>query len=46
MRTLSMGDHFDISIERKLESSTDGAKRGVRRIDLITGDERRRCWYE
>lgn len=44
-----MSDHFDITLERKLESSADGAERGVtgvRRIELITGPERRRRWSE
>lgn len=44
-----MSDHFDITLERKLESSGDetapgGA--GVRRIELITGAERRRRWSD
>jgi transposase len=42
-----MSDDFDIRLERKLESKTDG--RGgdvtdVRRIELITGAGRRRRW--
>ena len=40
-----MRDHFDITLERKLEISADGAEpgmTGVRRIELITGCERRR----
>lgn len=41
-----MSDHFDITLERKLESSADGTVRGVRRIELITGAERRRRWSE
>ena len=44
-----MSDHFDITLERKLESSGEGAGRGVtgvRRIELITGAERRRRWSE
>ena len=44
-----MSDHFDITLERKIESNTDGAERGVtgvRRIELITGSERRRRWSE
>lgn len=44
-----MSDHFDIMLERKLESSADAADRGrsgVRRIELITGAARRRRWSE
>lgn len=44
-----MSDHFDITLERKLESSTDNAgdgRTGVRRIELITGCERRRRWSD
>ena len=44
-----MSDHFDITLERKLESSANGAGHGVsgvRRIELITGPERRRRWSE
>jgi len=44
-----MRDHFDITLERKLESSADGADHGatgVRRIELITGSERRRRWSD
>ena len=44
-----MGDHFDITLERKLESSADSAgdgRTGVRRIELITGCERRRRWSD
>jgi transposase len=44
-----MSDHFDIRFERKLESSADGAERGitgVRRIELISGAERRRRWSD
>lgn len=41
-----MSDHYDITLERKLESSADGTERGVRRIELITGSERRRRWSE
>lgn len=44
-----MSDHFDITLGRKLESNADGAERGVtgvRRIELITGSERRRRWSE
>ncbi len=42
-----MSDHFDITLERKLESSADDAPDGgsqVRRIELITGTGRRRRW--
>ena len=42
-----MGDRFDTTLERKLESSADETERGiagVRRIELITGAERRRRW--
>jgi len=44
-----MSDHFDITLERKLESRADGSAdvpTGVRRIELITGSERRRRWSE
>ena len=44
-----MSDQFDITLERKLESSADGAEHGVtgvRRIELITGSERRRRWSD
>ena len=44
-----MSDHFDITLERKLEFSGDGAggnRAGVRRIELITGYERRRRWSD
>ncbi len=44
-----MSDHFDITLERKLESSADGAgdgRVGGRRIELITGSERRRRWSD
>jgi transposase len=44
-----MSDHFDITLERKLESSADSAgngRTGVRRIELITGCERRRRWSD
>lgn len=44
-----MSAHFDITLERKLESSADGGGRGVtsvRRVELITGAERRRRWSE
>lgn len=44
-----MSDHFDITLERKLESSAEGAGlgvTGVRRIELITGTERRRRWSD
>jgi transposase len=45
-----MSDHFDITHERKLESSADDGRgerpTGVRRIELITGAERRRRWSE
>jgi transposase len=44
-----MSDHFDITLERKLESGADrtGDNRvGVRRIELITGCERRRRWSD
>ena len=43
-----MRDDFDITLERKLESNAGGAGRGigVRRIELITGAERRRRWSE
>lgn len=45
-----MSDHFDITLERKLESSADDGRgerpTGVRRIELITGAERRRRWSE
>ena len=44
-----MSDHFDIKLERKLEISTDGSEpgmTGVRRIELITGSERRRRWSD
>ena len=42
-----MSDHFDITLERKLESKPDEADGGVskpRRIELITGTGRRRRW--
>ena len=42
-----MSDHFDITLERKLESNADCAAVGVsevRRIELITGSGRRRRW--
>jgi transposase-like protein len=42
-----MSDDFDITLERKLESSADKAANGhsqVRRIELITGTGRRRRW--
>jgi transposase len=42
-----MSDHFDITLERKLESNGDCAAAGVsevRRIELITGGGRRRRW--
>jgi transposase len=42
-----MGDDFDITLERKLESKADGRGGGVtdvRRIELITGAGRRRRW--
>jgi hypothetical protein len=42
-----MSDHFDITLERKLESNGDCANTGVsevRRIELITGSGRRRRW--
>src|ERR1700733_9230276 len=42
-----MSDHFDITLERKLESNADRAAVGVsevRRIELITGSGRRRRW--
>ena len=45
-----MSDRFDITLERTLESGADGdAERratGVRRIELITGSERRRRWSD
>ena len=44
-----MSDHFDITLERRLESSADSVgdvPTGVRRIELITGSERRRRWSE
>lgn len=44
-----MSDHFDITLERKLESSADETAPGVagiRRIELITGAERRRRWSD
>jgi transposase len=44
-----MSDHFDIRLERKLESSADETEHGiagVRRIELITGAERRRRWSD
>jgi transposase len=44
-----MSDHFDITLKRKLESSGDDAApglAGVRRIELITGAERRRRWSD
>jgi transposase len=44
-----MSDHFDITLERKLESSADETASGiagVRRIELITGAERRRRWSD
>jgi transposase len=44
-----MSDHFDITLERKLESSADGTGHGVtgvRRVELITGPERRRRWSD
>lgn len=44
-----MSDRFDITLERKLESSADGGERGgasVRRIELITGVGRRRTWSD
>jgi transposase len=42
-----MSDHFDITLERKLESNGDCGAAGVsevRRIELITGAGRRRRW--
>lgn len=42
-----MSDHFDITLERKLETKPgegDGTAIGVRRIELITGTSRRREW--
>lgn len=42
-----MSNHFDITLERKLESSADDAPdvgSQVRRIELITGTGRRRRW--
>jgi transposase len=42
-----MSDDFGITLERKLESKTDGRGGGitdVRRIELITGTGRRRRW--
>jgi transposase len=41
-----MSDRFDITLERKLESSGDDADgvSHVRRIELITGTGRRRRW--
>jgi transposase len=44
-----MSDHFDITLERKLESSADRTgdnRAGVRRLELITGCERRRRWSD
>jgi transposase len=44
-----MNDHFDITLKRKLESSGGEAEPGVggvRRIELITGAERRRRWSD
>lgn len=44
-----MGDRFDTTLERKLESSADETEHGiagVRRIELITGAERRRRWSD
>ena len=44
-----MSDHFDTTLERKLESNADGAGDGVsnvRRIELITGTGRRRQWSD
>ena len=44
-----MSDHFDITLERKLETSRDETApgvAGVRRIELITGAERRRRWCD
>lgn len=43
-----MRDHFDITLERKLESSGDDADgvSHVRRIELITGTGRRRRWSD
>jgi hypothetical protein len=43
----SMSDHFDITLERKLESNGDGAAVGVsevRRIELITGTWQHEAW--
>ena len=42
-----MSDRFDHTLERKLESKTDGAEgadTSVRRLELITGTGRRRHW--
>lgn len=42
-----MSDGFDINLKRKLESNADrgaGSVSAVRRIELITGAERRRRW--
>lgn len=44
-----MSDHFNITLERKLESNSDEAGVGVsnvRRIELITGTGRRRLWCD
>lgn len=44
-----MSDRFDITLERKLKSSADETGdgiAGVRRIELITGAERRRRWSD
>jgi transposase len=43
-----MRDHFDITLERKLESNPVGRDHsiGLRRIELITGTARRRRWSE
>ncbi len=44
-----MSDHFDITLERRIESSADrtgDGRAGVRRIELITGCERRRRWSD
>jgi hypothetical protein len=42
-----MSDHFDITLERKLESNVDeldGGLSQVRRIERITGTGRRQRW--
>lgn len=41
-----MSDRFDHTLERKLETNPDGEEepRGIRRIELITGPQRRREW--